>query len=213
MTDSQPLFQLATETPWSEAEPPWQWPTIDTPSFTHFPISIPLSEHAIGSLVGALCDPLDLKPRTNTQRILEELADLDSYSLPGGLSITVDGERVVSHGCCSGLEDWRDLLSILDSKSPWMGHDPDPWCEFLDNNIVRFWSTGGTASERSGMHIDCSMQLVSDELANFQLVLEHTMDQLRDWLLLTGASQANKIVETFGQSFAITTDVPLYKTI
>ncbi|TWU43621.1 hypothetical protein Poly51_62760 [Rubripirellula tenax] len=38
------------------------------------------------------------------------------------------------------------------------------------------------------------------------------MHQLRDWLLLTGSPHVDKIVDTFGQSFAITTESPLYQT-
>ena len=95
----------------------------------------------------------------------------------------------------------------------WMGHDPDPWCEFLSNNIVRFWSAGGISSERRGGHVDCSMQFVSDELANLQPALERIMRQLRNWLLLTDSPNTDKIVDTFGQSFAITTEVPLYQNL
>ncbi|TWU43619.1 hypothetical protein Poly51_62740 [Rubripirellula tenax] len=119
MTSRQPLFQLATEAPWSESEPPWQWPTLDLPPFTHFPISIRLTDDAIGSLVASLCDPLDLKPQTNSHLILEELASLDSYCLRGGLRITLGDEAIISHGCCCGLEDWRELFSVLDRESPW----------------------------------------------------------------------------------------------
>lgn len=164
MTDRQLLFQLAAEAPWPDTDPPWQWATLDMPPFTHFPISLPLSDDGIGSLVASLCDPLDLKPHTDTHRILDELASLDSYSLRGGLRIMLGDQAIVSHGCCSGLEDWRELFTILEGESPWMGHDPDSWCDFLSNRLVRFWSAGGVSAERHGGHIDCSLQFVSNRL-------------------------------------------------
>lgn len=199
-------FQLATEAPFCDSKPPWQWKTAELKAFERFPLGGHLSDSEIGSLVAALCDPLDLAPQTATEQILEALASLDRFSLAGGLRIT-DGDKViVSFGCCCGLEQWRELFSILEFQSPWMGHDPDPWCEFLENDIVRFWSSGSISGMQLAPSIEFSTQRVADELAALEASLHATLSRLHDWLSAIGSPHRDTISDTFGRSFSITTD-------
>src|SRR5262249_51969617 len=62
--------------------------------------------------------------------------------LPGGFAV-VDQARVIAPSCCCGLEAWNEWLDVLQTGcSPWMGHDPAPLVEVLDDR-VNVWSDGG----------------------------------------------------------------------
>ncbi|GJF26866.1 hypothetical protein [Streptomyces sp. HO565] len=58
---------------------------------------------------------------------------------PGGLRIRDTATGItVSPGCCSGLEDWRDWLGLMNGEEPWVSHDPTPHIEHLGAS-VRLW--------------------------------------------------------------------------
>ncbi|MFF2529162.1 hypothetical protein ACFVS2_09645 [Brevibacillus sp. NPDC058079] len=71
--------------------------------------------------------------------VLKRLFDELDVVIGGGIYLE-SNDRIIPPSCCSGLEAWRDVLdSVINRKSPWMGHNPTPRMEFADN-IVRVWS-------------------------------------------------------------------------
>lgn len=71
--------------------------------------------------------------------VLNELITTDEVALRGGIAFE-DKDKVILPSCCCGLENWRDLLeAVLSKKGIWLGHDPFPSIEYVDNT-VRIWS-------------------------------------------------------------------------
>lgn len=56
--------------------------------------------------------------------------------LMGGLVFEHNGV-VIKPGCCSEFQSWKEIFARIDKKeSVWMGHDPQPWFEFKENNLA-----------------------------------------------------------------------------
>lgn len=71
--------------------------------------------------------------------VLNELITTDEVAIRGGIAFE-DKDKVILPSCCCGLENWRDVLeAVLSKKSVWLGHDPFPSVEYVDNT-VRIWS-------------------------------------------------------------------------
>jgi hypothetical protein len=208
-----PQFQPVTEAPWYEVDPPWPWPIADIPAFTEFPLNANMSDREVGSMVAALCDPLEIESSSDISAYLHALADLDCLNLRGGLALIEDSGIIMSRGCCTGVEDWRELYEIRDQQSPWMGHDPDMWCDFPDEKTVQFWSSGGTTGEQVGPMVSYSQSQVADELQRFRNSLTKAAERFGQWLESVDCKCTDALVDKFNQSFAVSVNDPLYKTV
>lgn len=208
----QPYFQPVFEAPWYDKQPPWSWKIADTPPFKSISLSGSMTDREVGSMVAVLCDDLEVDQNSNASVVFAELNNLNFFCMNGGLAILEGSTTLISPGCCSGIQDWWELHGVLKCESPWMGHDPDPWCEFLENDNVRFWAGGGISGKQIGPSVLFSQQQVRDEIMRFHNHLQGTMQRLHEWLTSADCQQTDSIVDKFGQSFAITTDEPLYFT-
>ena len=172
-----------------------------------------MTDREVGSMTAALCDPLELSPSCDALDVFDALNELDCFGLRGGVAVLVDSQIVVSRGCCTGIEDWRELHDILKCESPWMGHDPAPWCEFPDQNSVRFWADGGGSCQHLGPTVLFSQTQIAEELQQFHNALLGTVQRFRQWLAVAGCRCTDSLVEKFDQSLAITSHEPLYKIV
>jgi len=129
--------------------------------------------------------------------------ELDRFSLHGGLGILDGGILEITPGCCCGLEDWRDLLTIPEGDSPWMGHDPNPSCTFAEDRI-RFVGDAETED-----YIEMSLHDVVDDLRQFHVTLERFISSLKAWLLKLGVTEIAAFMRKFDNSFAISADTRL----
>ncbi|BAZ45198.1 hypothetical protein NIES4102_22160 [Chondrocystis sp. NIES-4102] len=63
-------------------------------------------------------------------------------ALAGGLLFKTN-DVSIGASCCADFQDWINIVKDVKRKiSPWMGHDPSPWFEFKDENII-LWSNEG----------------------------------------------------------------------
>jgi hypothetical protein len=203
-------IEAVVEAPWFDGSPPWPWHIAAVPPFQLFRIHGDMAPEETGSLVAALTDPLELAPGLSTQEILRQLSELRYFGLRGGLAVSICGRLAVRPGCCSGLEEWREWWAIRDGQSPWMGHDPTPWCQFLDDGLVRFWSGGGYTQTEVEPHVDLPMRFVTESLELVHDDLRAVLGRLGDWLSGFGCADAETLLSKFDRSFAISTTRPAY---
>ncbi|HZG16475.1 MAG TPA: hypothetical protein VE710_15905 [Candidatus Bathyarchaeia archaeon] len=77
---------------------------------------------------------------SNITTAFTELIQKEEVVIGGGILFENNSGRKILPSCCSGLEQWRDVLNGVKSKdSPWMGHTPYPTIEYI-NDTVRVWS-------------------------------------------------------------------------
>ena len=139
--------------------------------------------------------------RDSTATSAEILAKEFPGVLPGGFAV-VDRGRVIAPGCCCGLETWRDWLGVVRTRrSPWMGHDPAPLVEVLEDS-VHVWTDGGLTGKPKGEspivfsrhEFEKSVQLAANDLSEFE-------DQLRTWLFVHAKRYWKGIANHFRQIF------------
>lgn len=210
MVADEVRIQAVIEAPWFDGSPPWPWPIAALPAFKHFRIHGDMTLEETGSLVAALTDPLELSPGVSVPEILRQLSELEYFGLRGGLAVSASQQFVVRPGCCSGLEEWREWWAIRDAQSPWMGHDPTPWCQFLGDGVVRFWSSGGYTQDEIEPHVDLAMERVIESLEIVHADLKAVLGSLGNWLSSLGYADAELLLSKFDRSFAISTARPAY---
>jgi hypothetical protein len=91
-----------------------------------------------------------------------------------------------------------------------MGHDPTPWCQFLGDGVVRFWSSGGYTHDEIEPHVDLAMGDVTESLEIVHSDLRAVLGRLEDWLRSLGYADPETLLSKFDRSFAISTARPAY---
>ncbi|MFG3156981.1 hypothetical protein ACGF7W_33620 [Streptomyces sp. NPDC048219] len=125
---------------------------------------------------------------------------------PGGLRIrdTTTGVTV-SPGCCSGLEDWRDWLDLVNGEEPWLGHDPTPRIDHRGAS-VRLWPDGdhllGDCIVLPLVQLPGLLEAVRGQLAGFRAAVEQ-------WTTPYDPVLATRVVTKLDQGLAI--GAPLQK--
>jgi len=72
-------------------------------------------------------------------KFIDALFKKDELALVGGLLFEQNNFKIGA-SCCADFQDWKLVVGEINKGvSPWMGHDPSPWFEFKDKNIV-LWS-------------------------------------------------------------------------
>src|SRR3954447_20405163 len=94
------------QAPWFDGSPPWPWPIASIPAFHRFRVHGGMAPEEVGSVVAALIPSEEVVPGSDAGAIFRQLADLEYFSLPGGLAVNSGGKTVICSGCCSGLEEW-----------------------------------------------------------------------------------------------------------
>lgn len=125
------------ETGWTfETEPPWAF----RPHEWGYLRLAGIDAADLGYVVALLASYNNISFGASAEETLANIAvHEDDLVLPGGADIVV-AEGVIHPGCCSGLEEWSEWEEVRGGASgPFLGHDPGPWVERLDDG-VRVWS-------------------------------------------------------------------------
>ncbi|RAV05528.1 hypothetical protein [Paenibacillus sp. YN15] len=78
-----------------------------------------------------------IAPGKSFTESFEELLSKDEVAISGGIAFFKDETTLIGPSCCCGLEQWREVeASILNKKSPWLGHDPFPSITYEDDRIL-----------------------------------------------------------------------------
>jgi hypothetical protein len=124
---------------------------------------------------------------------------------PGGLRLrdTVTGVTV-SPSCCSGLEDWRDWLGLVNGEEPWLGHDPTPHIEHLRAS-VRLWPDEDLRRESS---IDLPRAQLPELLGSVRDQLVGFLAAAEEWTAQHTPALAARLVAKLDEDLAISASLP-----
>lgn len=122
------------------------WPVADIEPFSYLPLSGELTPAEVGTAVMRIAGCNDIDPEGDDRpprpadplgSFLHGLLTFDTLFASGGMRVTDSSTGITFlPGCCSGLEDWRDWLEVLDgSGRAFFSHDPDPFAERVADNV------------------------------------------------------------------------------
>lgn len=143
----------------------------------------------------------DLAPET----ILSRLLAAEAVIAPGGLWVR-DAESgvVLSPGCCSGLESWReDWFGILKGREPWLGHDPTPGIGIMERS-VRLRPDAG----KPGPIIEIALAELAGMLAGVQRDLDGFLAVTRNWAEELAQGMGDAVVAVLDRDFAVNVPMP-----
>ncbi|MCW3818261.1 hypothetical protein ONA91_27805 [Micromonospora sp. DR5-3] len=160
-----------------------------------------------GLFVATLADGLDMDPAGGRAEAVDAVLREDRLVVAGGLHLTDTATGVtVLPGCCAGLEDWREWTLALAGGSPWLGHDPSPEIEALDDRL-RVWQD---AARHTGAYVDLSRVRLAELLVGVQRDLTGFLARLDDWARSSGlGSRAGSLVAAVDRSLAVTAPLDL----
>lgn len=176
------------------------WPTTPQPADPFVRLSGETNEQEIGAVAWQLV----LYNRLSTVEPLRAVSTADSLVLPGGLAFEDDAGRLITPGCCAGLETWRECSSVPSKGgSPWMGHDPAPWIEDT-GEVLRVWADGGlSALQQDEFYIDFRRDELAFQLRRVEADLQAFLGRLRSWAQEHDPARAAAFAARFDQMFEI----------
>ncbi|MCA8900914.1 MAG: hypothetical protein KDA53_06645 [Hyphomonas sp.] len=118
--------------------------------------------------------------------------------LSGGLTAQ-KGAFKIEPSCCCGLEGWREWYWLLDGHgSPWLGHDPSPWVEAHDGQIVLHTDEG-----EQGEALTVPAEELAAALNQARADLEAFAASLRAWILRENVQDGQEMCNLLEFWFAI----------
>jgi len=103
-------------------------------------------------------------------------------------------------------------MEIRASASPWLGHDPSPEVEFLDDGL-RVWQDGGPNRRQgrcAGVYVDVPRSVLSALLMGVQQDLVSFIRVLHGWAQRIGSGhRRDALVKTIDRSFAVSAALDL----
>lgn len=187
----------------------------DCPSWTvepgGFHLAVPRSPapNRVAALAWALvahgCDDVD----PGTDPVAAFLAsERDNPGAPGGLRVSA-GDLVINPGCCSGLEEWREWLDVLDGEEIWLGHSPDVVME-QRGAVVRIRADDDLVERRrTGPYVDLPRDALPDLLQGVRRDLLGFLDALGSWARATVPAHADRLVDAVDRRLAISPPLDL----
>ncbi|MEU9047202.1 MULTISPECIES: hypothetical protein [unclassified Kitasatospora] len=161
------------------------WPTGEHQPWGYLVLNGELTPAEVGTAVWRLTDCNDVDPDEDDERgprpedplgaFLHGLLTMPDLFAPGGFRVTDPATGAVFQpGCCTGLEEWRQWLTVADGTgTAWFGHDPDARAECV-GRVVRLTQDAEDANSPV-------IELPLDELRR---LLAGAEQDLRDFLAL-----------------------------
>ncbi|MFD5892977.1 hypothetical protein [Streptomyces sp. NPDC060366] len=125
------------------------WAVAESDSYGLMPLTGALQPIEIGTAVRRIAQCNDIDPEHDEDRpprpadplagFLHGLLTMDDLYASGGLRFTDTASgTVLVPGCCTGLEEWRGWLGVVDGEGDGaaeFGHDPAPRAERLGDTV------------------------------------------------------------------------------
>jgi hypothetical protein len=187
----------------SEAEPAWSWEVSEISELSWIRLSAEMTQPEIGAFFAQLADYNQIDRSQSRDEILAAMIAADCLILAGGIQPIFE-EQVISPSCCCGLESWRDWQDFLQTgETPWLGHDPSPWLEQV-NDVIRIWSDGGLGNsmkpafkiEVASSEFKRALQAVEQDLLGFRICVE-------SWSEAIGFERSSELARKVEQCFQI----------
>jgi hypothetical protein len=181
---------------------PWPVFGFNNPG-PHIRLSGDMNYGQIGLVIALLAEYNRVNLSDTKQAVLNDILDCTSLILPGGIQ-AIEGDRVISPGCCCGLEGWQEWQDFSKTgQTPWLGHDPSPWLE-QKGDLVRIWSDGGTGESRQkAFSIDVYHSIFCQQLIAVEKDLQAFLFCLDSWVREIGFDRPKELVQRFDLCFKI----------
>jgi hypothetical protein len=178
------------------------WAILQTKKYIFIRLWGQNTPEEIGSVVAQIADYNQINTNREAKKIIEKLLEAESLIVGGGIQAVDANSKIISPGCCCGLEEWSDWLKVNNkNQSLWLGHDPAPWIEYLpEADVLRIWEDGGIGSSLNNSskklrHIDFSMQ-------KFKINLKQVRTELNDFVVVLG-KWAKQFDELLAKDFMV----------
>ncbi|WP_458248501.1 hypothetical protein [Streptomyces sp. MAI_2237] len=185
------------------------WPVADLPPYHFMALSGTMSPLEVGSALAQLVDYNTLtgdddRPLVDAGEAIGRLLETDKVIAPGGLRLYDSRTNVtVRPGCCCGLEDWREWLDIADGEAPWLGHDPSPRLEHVDEAVHLWPDTVGTQETTSGQPIVIGVGDLPGILQTVQEDLQGFLSLTEQWATRHAPTLAEDLAARLDEDMAI----------
>ena len=190
------LFPVV-EAPFQRRDFWWPLP-VPWPSYPHF---IELSgDCSTEGVELVLCQFAAYNGNENTLTPEQLLDHDDKFLLPGGL-LARSGVLEIAPSCCCGLESWPEWRRVVDGESPWMGHDPGPWVEKVDD-IFHLWPDGDAQGrQRIGEAIAFDATTLAAQLDRVTVSLQGFRRRLSEVIAAHLPDKADALAALFDREF------------
>ncbi len=201
-------MRAVIEVPAFDAGPPHPWPVAPMATGSWLVLDAGCTDEQVGLFVAALADRIDVPPPGGLDEVVDALLAEELLIIGGGLQVAdTSTAMAVVPGCCAGLEDWRDWTQAITGGSPWLGHDPGPEVEVLDD-VFRVWQDGGPNRHRgrwAGRHVDIPRGALPELLMRTRQDLVGFLAALTAWAERAGLGRRGvSLAEAIDRDFTIT---------
>jgi hypothetical protein len=190
------LFPVAEVYRFSDAGPPWEWSLTPDDVYRHIPLSGDTTLAEVGAIVATEVNSLQLEHGPTAAEWLDALLADGPPTVSGGV-VASDGEREIGPSCCCGVKSWREWqLFAADGPSPWMGHDPFAWAEWV-GDTARVWSDGLYDRSAERFAIEFTRERFEGELAGVERKLLGFLGRVEEWARSVGFSNPAAVRQVF----------------
>jgi hypothetical protein len=193
------LHVVAEAYRFSDGPPPWEWSLTPDDLFIHIPLSGDVTLAEVGAVVATVVHNGQLERGPTAREWLEAVVADAPFPVNGGV-VASDGEREVGPSCCCSVSGWREWQRFArDGQSPWMGHDPTGWAEWV-GDTARVWSEGGFIRTGSGFAVEFPRDRFTSELAGIERKLHGFLDRVEEWAGSLGYADPPAVRHAFAVS-------------
>ena len=179
--------------------PPWAWLTTEPGTFTQLFLSDETTPAEVGAIIATEVYHLQLELGPTAAEWLDPLLASGPLSLTGGV-VASDGENEVRPVCCCSVISWREWQRFAtDGSSPWMGHDPTGWAEWV-GDVARVWPNGGYTKTREGDPVEFARERFVSQLVRVECDLMGFLDRVEEWAATVGYDNPPAVRRAFAES-------------
>ncbi|GAA4841900.1 hypothetical protein GCM10023310_19770 [Paenibacillus vulneris] len=127
----------------------------------------------------------NIDSRLPLEDAFKELLLEDEVAMSGGIAFFKSETEFILPSCCCGLEGIVDDVyqSVLNKKSPWLGHDPSPGITYHENNVKVWLDDPGSNENIDVFNIDFTYEELIHNIETSLIDLESFIDiPLYNWV-------------------------------
>lgn len=182
-----------------EGVEPW---IISTEEKSYIRLFAGITDEEIGKVMLSACTLSSGEIiRETAFETLKKFVSNEGFVLEGGLLFKENDEIKAAPGCCCGLEDWLEWLSVpIGQCDIWTGHDPSSYIQINDRKI-KIWHDEKNKVENQS--IEFTIDEMFKRLINIEKDLKDFLFRLSQWTKFIAPELENQVVEHFAKNINI----------